>query len=238
MAVDAKHALVLDGVFHRVPAQSILQGAYLKVRPGQICGLFGLNGSGKSTLLRIAAGQMRPSSGLTIIDGTRFHKPARRERFKHIAYLPQNSMLPSDLRVRSLLKTLPDDGSALRTDSLMKPLLDRRVEELSGGERRYVATRFVLCLDRSYVLLDEPFTGVEPRIVDRLVQHITDTATAGAGVLITDHYHQYLLPLVDVAYLMWQKQCRPLGTGDEILTRLEDVGYLSRSQAQRHSTSP
>lgn len=229
---------MLDGVFYRVPAQSILQGAYLRVYPGQICGLSGLNGSGKSTLLRIGAGQMRPVSDLTIIDGTRFHKPARREQFNHIAYLPQGSMLPGDLRVRSLLKTLPDRGRVLRDDAMIRPLIDQKVEQLSRGERRYVATRFVLGLDRPCVLLDEPFTGVEPRIVNRLAQHITDAVAAGTGVLITDHYHQYLLPLIDVAYLMWQKQCQPLGTGNEILTRLEDVGYLSRSQAQRHSASP
>lgn len=238
MAVDANRAFVVDGVFYRVPEQSILQGVYLKMRPGQICGLFGLNGSGKSTVLRVAAGQLQPSSGLTIIDGTRFHKPLRRRRFQHIAYLPQDSMLPGDLRVRSLLKTLPDRGRALRTDSIVEPLLDRRVEELSGGERRYVATRFVLRLGRPYVLLDEPFTGVEPRIVDRLVQHITAAAAAGAGVLITDHYHQYLLPLVDTAYLMRQKQCEPLGTGDDVLVELERFGYLSKKQAERHSTSP
>jgi lipopolysaccharide export system ATP-binding protein len=156
VAVDANRAFVVDGVFYRVPEQSILQGVYLKMQPSQICGLFGLNGSGKSTVLRVAAGQLQPSSGLTIIDGTRFHKPSRRRRFQHIAYLPQDSMLPGDLRVRSLLKTLPDRGRALHTDSIVEPLLDQRVEELSGGERRYLATRFVLRLGRPYVLLDSP----------------------------------------------------------------------------------
>jgi lipopolysaccharide export system ATP-binding protein len=69
------------------------------------------------------------------------------------------------------------------------------------------------------------------------VQHITAAAAAGAGVLITDHYHQYLLPLVDTAYLMRQKQCHPLGTGDDILVELERFGYLSNKQAERHSAS-
>ncbi|MCH8962990.1 MAG: ATP-binding cassette domain-containing protein [Bacteroidetes bacterium] len=87
-------ALVLDTIFYEAPALRILQGAYLKVEPGQICGLFGRNGSGKTTLLKVAAGQIRPASGLVIIDGERFAAPQRRRRFAKLAYLPQTPMLP------------------------------------------------------------------------------------------------------------------------------------------------
>lgn len=86
----------------------ILQGAYLRVEPGQICGLFGRNGSGKTTLLKVATGQIRPASGLVIIDGERFAAPQRRCRFAKLAYLPQTPMLPPDMRVETLIRSFPN----------------------------------------------------------------------------------------------------------------------------------
>ena len=93
-----ERALILDAIFYEVPALRILQGVYLKVVPGQICGLFGRNGSGKTTLLKVAAGQIRPASGLVIIDGERFAALQRRCRFAKLAYLPQTPMLPPPMR--------------------------------------------------------------------------------------------------------------------------------------------
>ena len=101
-------ALVLDTIFYEAPALPILQGAYLRVEPGQICGLFGRNGTGKTTLLKVAAGQIRPASGLVIIDGERFAAPQRRRRFAKLAYLPQTPMLPPDMRVETLIRSFPN----------------------------------------------------------------------------------------------------------------------------------
>ena len=95
-----ERALILDAIFYEVPSLRILQGAYLKVMPGQICGIFGRNGSGKTTLLKVAAGQIRPASGLVIIDGERFAAPQRRRRFAKLAYLPQTPMMTRPLAGR------------------------------------------------------------------------------------------------------------------------------------------
>lgn len=220
-------ALVLDAIFYRVPALSILQGAYLKVNPGSICGLIGLNGSGKSTLLNIAAGQSRPSNGLTIIDGERFATPSLKRRFAKIAYLPQQSMLPRHMPVRSVIRAFPKATQALLTHDLLAPHLDKRIADLSGGERRYLELKLTLSLDRTYYLLDEPFTGIEPLIIDHMVEDIKAVASKGKGVLATDHYHQYLLPLIDDAYLMQNKQCYPLNASTDFYTQLQDYGYFS-----------
>lgn len=198
--MDDDPALILDGVFYRVPALDILKGVYLKVPAGTICGLFGRNGSGKTTLLKVASGQIQPNSGLTIIDGDRFHKQSKKDRFSKIAYLPQESMLPPDVTVKTLL------ASAGRSESdvsdPVRACTDQQVCNLSGGERRLLGVELVLGLDRDYVLLDEPFTGVEPILIDVIGQHIEQAAARGTGVLLTDHYHQNVIPLAEEAYVL------------------------------------
>ena len=218
--------LVLDSIFYEVPGLRILQGVYLKVEPGRICGLFGRNGCGKSTLLKVGAGQVKPSSGLVIIDGVRFHKKSLQRRFEKIAYLPQDAMLPGDRKVERLIAAFPD-ASHLKEDNVLERLLSNRVGEISGGERCYLEIQLLLSLRRSYVLLDEPFTGVEPQLVDHLARLLTKAAGRGVGFLITDHYHQYTLPLVDDAYVMVEKQCRRLARDRDMRVQLEEYNYLS-----------
>ena len=225
MADLEERGFVLDSIFYEVPELRILQGVYLRVEPGEVCSLFGRNGSGKSTLLKVGAGQISPSSGLIIIDGERFHKTSLRRRFSKIAYLPQDSMLPSDLKVRRLMAAFPN-AARLTKDAVIEGLLLRRVGELSGGERRYLEIQLLLSLERAYVLMDEPFTGVEPHLVDGISQVLTRAARQGVGFLITDHYHHYTLPITDDAYVMKDRQCRHLEKGRDLREQLEAHGYL------------
>ncbi|MFQ5572408.1 MAG: ATP-binding cassette domain-containing protein [Rhodothermales bacterium] len=226
MAEPLERALVLDAIFYEVPALRILQGAYLKVQRGQICGLFGRNGSGKTTLLKIATGQMRPSSGIVIIDGERFAKPQRQRRFEKIAYLPQTPMLPKGMLVETLIRAFPAASRHLLRDDLLAPFRRYRIDQLSGGQRRYLELKLVLSLGRSYVLLDEPFTGIEPLIIDRMTEAIREAAAQGSGILATDHYHHYMLPIADDAYLMIHKQCKHLDGRAELRAQLHAYGYL------------
>jgi len=222
--MDETDALIVDGVFYRVPALDILKGVHLKVPAGGICGLFGRNGSGKTTLLEVAGGQIQPDSGLTIIDGDRFHEQSKRRRFEKLAYLPQDSMLPPDVTVRTLLASA--DLVPTTVPDPLQSCVDQRVRTLSGGERRLLEVEIVLGLDRDYVLLDEPFTGVEPLLIDPISREIEAAAAQGSGILVTDHYHQYVTPLTDVAYVMWQKQCYRLDEDEPIPKQLEELGYL------------
>ena len=217
-------ALIVDGVFYRVPALDILKGVHLKARAGAVTGLFGRNGSGKTTLLKVAAGQIQPNSGLTIIDGDRLHKQSKWTRFAKIAYLPQESMLPSDVTGQTLVRSAglsPDQVPDRLSSSLNRP-----VRTLSGGERRLLEVALVLGLDRDYVLLDEPFTGVEPILIDASGDRIERAAARGTGILLTDHYHQHVTPLADAAYVLWQKQCYPLDGDASLHDQLVQMGYL------------
>lgn len=215
--------LVLDSIFYSVPELTILQGAYLKVNPGSICGLIGLNGSGKSTLLKVAAGQIEADSGIMIVGNERIASVDRRARFKYVSYLQQESMLPSDLTVERLLGYC--DRNDLKTHESFERLVKTRIRDLSGGEKRYLELQLILGLDRPFVLLDEPFTGVEPRIIEQISVDIAEAASTGTGFLLTDHYTQYMLPLIDDAYLIRSKNCLHL-QGDDIRSQLVETGYL------------
>ena len=233
MATVDESSLVLDGIFFKVPSLSILQGAYLSVLPGSITALFGRNGSGKSTLLKVAAAQLNPSSGLVIIDGERFHHRAHRRRFNNVAYLPQDSMLPGELKVKTLIKIFPK-ADLLKNDALINSKLDQHVHSLSGGERRYVELSLLLSLGRKYALLDEPFTGIEPLMIDHITDLIVKTSKEGIGFLITDHYYQYMLDIATDAYLMLNKQCKHLNGKGSLAVQLKSLGYMPENKGATH----
>lgn len=221
-----KHSpsLILDGIFFKVPELRILEGAYLKAEAGQITAIIGRNGSGKSTLLKIAAGQIRATSGITIIDGERIHKKSLRKRFQKIGYLPQKSMLPVDLSVKKLIRYLPSPGR-LSADPLIQRIYNQKVIQLSGGQKRYLEVAILFNFDRKFILLDEPFTGVEPSIIDLILDKIREEAINGKGILLTDHMHRYISIIADKGYLIHNKQCYDLGR--DFTRELQKIGYLT-----------
>lgn len=220
-----KHSssLILDSIFFKVPDLSILEGAFLKVTPGKITAIIGRNGTGKSTLLKIAAGQLQANGGITIINGERIHKKSLQKRFRNIAYLPQSSMLPVELSVNQIINSFPTSKNPGK-NPFIKKLLRQKILELSGGERRFFEVSLLLSLDRKYILLDEPFTGVEPYIVDRIIERLKKEAQNGRGILLTDHQHRYVSQVADVSYLLHNKQCYKLN-GD-LTTELRTIGYI------------
>ena len=221
--MNPSSGLILDSIFFAVPELNILEGAYLKVQSGKITAVIGRNGSGKSTLIKIAAGQIQPQSGITIVDAIRIHKKSPKKRFKKVGYLPQKSMLPKDITVKRLLHSLPSSKN-IGEEKIIKKVLNQKIIELSGGERRYLEIAIIFSLNRKYFLLDEPFTGVEPYIIDLIIEKIQKQAREGKGILITDHLHRYSTPIADEAYLMHNKRCYHV-KGD-ISQELKSIGYL------------
>jgi len=216
--------LILDSIFFKVPSISILEGVYLETTPGEITALVGRNGTGKSTLLKIAGGQLRATSGITIIDGERITGVGIRQRYHKIGYLPQTSMLPKEMPLRQLLRAIPSAQNELEPEFISKTER-QKVRELSGGERRYLELSILLSLNRPYLLLDEPFTGVEPYIIEKLFAKIRRAAESGTGILLTDHQHRYVTEIANCAYLLHGKQCRKLRK--EFTAELKEIGYLS-----------
>ncbi|MAO66570.1 MAG: ABC transporter ATP-binding protein [Balneola sp.] len=200
--------LILDSIFFYYPGLEVLRGAYLEVQKGEVTCLIGRNGSGKSTLFKIAAGQLQADSGLTIISENRIHQPSKKERFKHLAYLPQKSFLPRSLSVKDLISE-----EAVKTDELLQRISTSKIKELSTGERRYVEFKFILQLNREFILLDEPFTGLAPVMIEKMVHEIYYAKDTGTGILISDHYMRYIVDVGDTFYLLENGQVKTIDSG-------------------------
>jgi lipopolysaccharide export system ATP-binding protein len=223
------HAFIFDSIFYDVRGHPILQGVFLRAERASICSIFGRNGSGKTTLLKIGAGQLSPISGSVCIDGERYSELALQKRFRHLAFLPQESMLPAGMRVKGLLQVLPKSVRRIEADDVVRPFLEKRIKNLSTGQRRYLELQIVLNLDRNYVLLDEPFSGLEPILVQRMLASIVECARRGAGILIADHHHADLISITDCGYMMKSRQCRKLSREEDLEEQLRDTGYLPKN---------
>ncbi len=178
----------------------------MKIDPGSICGLIGRNGTGKSTLMKLGVGELKPFSGNIFIHGVCVTTLSPVKRFQHIAYLSQNTFLPRELRVADCLKKCHAD-KLLFTDEIVKPLLSEKIGILSGGERRYLEILLVLSLKRFIYLLDEPFTGASPKLIERMIAFLRKKKEDGAGLLITDHYTRYVEEIVDKTYELRDGYC-------------------------------
>ena len=223
--VDSR--LVLDALHYWIGSSNILKGVYLEVRPGQVCALFGANGSGKSSLLKLAAGQMSPSSGSVFINGHRFFRPKIRRRFSHLAYLPQQSMLPRRMRVRSVLERLPEAQLEGQVSDLLRPMHNCTfVGDLSLGQLRLLEFLFALSLDRDFVLLDEPFGSVEPLIAERMQSLIAEYAQTGRAILLTDHQYRSVMEVANDAYLLRGGVCLHLDDSRSLRKQLEENAFL------------
>lgn len=224
MASVKRESLIADSVFYNKGGESILQGVYLQLRAGNISGLFGRNGSGKTTLMKILSGNISPSDGLVMIDGRRYYHKAAPKKFSKISFLPQDTMLPKDITVKYLLESFPPHD--LWNDRLIAKISDSKVSHISFGVLRYLEISLVLSLDKKYFLLDEPFTALSPVLIEKVIDKIRKMSKNGKGILIADHYHQFLLPIVDEAYLMLGRQCKPLNNKNSFESQLKATGYL------------
>ena len=200
--------MVFDDIHFSYGTINILRGVFLKVRPSSICGLYGRNGSGKSTLIKIGVGMLKPFSGNVFINDVCVTAQKGANRFEKIAYLSQDSFLPRDLTIEKILRVC-NVHHLLLSDEVIKPLLKQRVNDVSGGEKRYLELRIVLALDRSYYLLDEPFTGAAPILIEKMMYMIIAKKNEGKGVLLTDHYSRYVKAVVDEMWILEDGYCHP-----------------------------
>ncbi len=197
--------LILDSIFFYYPEVKVLKGAYLEIPKNNITCLIGRNGSGKSTLFKIASGQLSADSGITFLGKTRLQKKSKSTRFKYIGYLPQEPFFPKSLRTDHLL-----EKSLANHDELVAQISDTKVKNLSAGVQRYLEIMFVLSLNREFIILDEPFTGLSPLLIEKVIGHIYTAKQNGAGILISDHYKHYISEIGDTFFLLENGQISPL----------------------------
>jgi len=208
--------------------RKVVDDVELEIGQGEVVGLLGPNGAGKTTTFYILVGLARPDSGRVLLDDDEITDlPMYLRARSGISYLPQEPsvfrQLTSEENLLAVLETLPLTPEQQR-DRLEELLVQMGLETvrtskaytLSGGERRRLEIARSLTLQPSFILLDEPFSGIDPLTVKDLQETIRDLAKSGIGVLITDHNVRETLSVTDRAYILKSGKIFRKGRPDEL----------------------
>ena len=230
-------ALAAEGLVKSYGKRRVVDGVEIRVEPGEIVGLLGPNGAGKTTTFYSIVGFVRPDGGKISLDGEDITRlPMYQRARKGIGYLPQETSIFRGLSVaENILAVLeargvPKRQRQERVDELLEELnlqqrARQRADTLSGGETRRVEIARALAIEPRYMLLDEPFTGIDPRTVEDIQTIIGDLRNENLSILITDHNVRETLQITDRAYIMVDGRILTAGTAQE-LTSNEQVRRL------------
>jgi lipopolysaccharide export system ATP-binding protein len=213
----------------RYGARDVVRDIDLDVHQGEVVGVLGPNGAGKTTTFYMLAGIIAPTRGQVTLDGMDITRwPLHRRARLGMSYLPQESSIFRKLTVRQNLQLileytgLPAAEQKRTADRLLDELGITRLQDqlaayLSGGERRRLEIARALIRDPKFILLDEPFAGIDPLAVDDIQTIIEGLKAKGIGVLISDHNVRETLQICDRAYLVYDGSIILSGTPDEIV---------------------
>ncbi len=209
--------------------RTVVDGVSIEVKTGVVVGLLGPNGAGKTTSFYCIAGFIHPNEGNVLLDGEVItNLPIHKRALKGISYLAQEpsvfKKLTVEENVRIILEPLGLTKNEInnRIDELMSELhieylRDNKGHALSGGERRRVEIMRALATRPRFILLDEPFAGIDPLAVTDLQQLIRELKNKGLGVLISDHNVRETLQVCDFAYIMNSGRILTSGVADDII---------------------
>lgn len=210
--------------------RNVVNGVSIRVDKGDIVGLLGPNGAGKTTTFYMIVGIERPTSGTIEVGGHDITSlPLHKRAAEGLGYLPQEASIFRSMTVEDNIRSM------LQTTSLSKTDIEAKVNELiaefhiehirhlkgmqlSGGERRRVEIARCLALSPNFILLDEPFAGVDPIAVADIQEIIRHVKSRGIGILITDHNVRETLGIVDKAYILGSGKILFEGTPEEIVS--------------------
>ncbi|EKN6002758.1 lipopolysaccharide ABC transporter ATP-binding protein [Yersinia enterocolitica] len=222
--------LIAEKLAKAYKGRKVVEDVSLKVKSGEIVGLLGPNGAGKTTTFYMVVGIVQRDAGRIVIDDEDISLlPLHERALRGIGYLPQEasifrrlSVFNNLMAVLEIRKDLSSEQRQERADELMEEfhiihLRDSLGQSLSGGERRRVEIARALAANPKFILLDEPFAGVDPiSVIDikKIIEHLRDS---GLGVLITDHNVRETLDVCERAYIVSQGHLIAHGTPQEIL---------------------
>ncbi len=220
--------LILKNLVKIYDGKTVVDKVALTVRQGEVTGLLGPNGAGKTTTFYMSIGLIKPDGGSVFIDKDDITElPMYMRARKGMGYLPQESSIFKKLTVKqnitAILEVLPKKQLNIEQKAfeLMKELgisslANQKANSLSGGERRRLEISRVLATDPLFILLDEPFAGIDPLAVIDIQQIIYQLTKKGIGVLISDHNVRETLGVCDNAYIMSQGKVIESGDPDKI----------------------
>lgn len=222
------HKLNVVNLKKEIKKTEIIKGISLEISSGEVVGLLGPNGAGKTTSFYMICGLISPSSGQIFLDNEEITKfPLHKRALMGIGYLPQESSIFKELSVEDNLKLAAeinfktkkeiDENVDKMLDLLnIEPIRLRRGVSLSGGERRRAEIARSLILNPKFLLLDEPFAGVDPIAVADIQSIINELKSLQIGVLITDHNVRETLAICDRAYVIKDGSLLASGNANEV----------------------
>jgi ABC-type lipopolysaccharide export system ATPase subunit len=216
------YLLEVDSINKSYNGKIILSNVYLKCEINNIVGVFGRNGSGKSTLLKIIFGVLPAENKFIRINGI-----VENEAYKirdGISYLNQDNFIPFHFSVLKAIKLTIDKTKIEEfiNDDLIRKNLRNRISSLSGGESKYLHVKIVLFSNTKFCLLDEPYSGVSPIIVEKINNLILEQSKT-KGIIITDHNYQSLLKVANKFFLLKDGSGYHLKDKEELIQH----GYLN-----------
>ena len=242
--VPAGRGLSCEKLVKSYGKRRVVNEVSMAVSKGEIVGLLGPNGAGKTTCFYIIVGMIRPEGGSVSLDETDITKlPMYKRARKGIGYLPQEASIFRKLTVEdnlmAILETIPlsREERKRRLEALLEELGIAHLRksygyQLSGGERRRVEITRSLVTEPSFMLLDEPFAGIDPITVQDLQGIVRKLKDRGLGVLITDHNVRETLSITDRAYILYEGKILRSGTAGE-LANDPDIREISLGEAFR-----
>jgi lipopolysaccharide export system ATP-binding protein len=230
---SGKSTLVAEGLRKAYKGREVVRGVDFEVESGQVVGLLGPNGAGKTTSFYMVVGLVPASGGRVLLNNEDLAGAPMHERSKRgIGYLPQEASIFRRLTVEEnilcVLEMLDMDEADRRrrlTQLLEQFRLGHVAKQqgytLSGGERRRVEVARALALDPQFLLLDEPFAGIDPKAVNDIQNMVVNLKKLGIGILITDHNVRETLTICDLGYLLSDGKILVQGTPEQILNSPE-----------------
>lgn len=206
----------------------VVKNVSINVEQGEIVGLLGPNGAGKTTSFYMIVGLIQPNEGSIYLDNFEVtHEPVYKRAQKGIGYLSQEASVFRKLSVENNLRAvlemteLSKEEQKFRVESLLNEFGLQKIRksmgnQLSGGERRRTEIARALALNPKFILLDEPFAGVDPIAVEDIQEIVAKLKTKNIGILITDHNVHETLSITDRAYLLFEGEILKSGTAEDL----------------------
>ena len=238
MSIQKTNSLIAKGLHKKYGSRMVVNNVDISVSRNEIVGLLGPNGAGKTTTFYMITGMIKPTMGDIFLDDNNITRdPMYKRARKGVGYLAQEPSIFSKLTVENNLKLVLEMRKDLskeeqneKIDSLLddfsvSALRQSKGGTLSGGERRRVEIARSLCMDPDFILLDEPFAGVDPIAVEEIQSIVNSLKQRNIGVLITDHNVRETLSITDRSYLLFNGQILKSGTS-EFLANDEEARRL------------
>jgi ABC-type multidrug transport system ATPase subunit len=211
----------IDSIIKTFGTRQVLTDIFLKCSQGEVIGMLGRNGTGKSTLLKIIFGSLHPDQKYVLI-GDKIIKGIYDNR-NLVNYLPQHHFLPNHIKVSNIISLFCDkrNASLLKFNDLIKPMLTKKSRQLSGGEKRLLEILLILHTNARYLLIDEPFNGLDPLYKD-YIKNIIREQSKNKGLIITDHDYRNILDVSTRVVLLHDGGIREMSD----INQLKDLGYI------------